>query len=118
MLDFIFIKDGLVKSVDIKKGNKEEEELYAGFKRAGFSHNVTFYLISVVIIQLIGLFIVLNLISNFTRFFVKQFFSIKWKYKLDGFTKAFIQFSLLTYPIRFLLENFMKLWGTFNIEAN
>lgn len=50
MLDFIFIKDGLVDSIDLKKGNKEEEELYAGFKRAGFSHNVTFYLISVIII--------------------------------------------------------------------
>lgn len=64
------------------------------------------------------MFILLNVVALTVHLFVRQFFSFKWIYKLSGFTNGFIKFSLLTYPIRFLLENFMKLWGTFNIEAN
>ena len=49
LLDFVYIKDGLIKSIDFK-GTDEEEQLYSEIKKAGFSHKVTFYLIVVLIL--------------------------------------------------------------------
>lgn len=118
MLDFVFIKDGLVKGINFNQGTEQEEAFYTGIKRAGFSHEVTFYLLIALLIQLVSLFILLGLISIVVMLFVKQFFSISLALKLKGVINGFIKFAFIAYPLRFLLENYLKIWGTFIIEIN
>ena len=119
-LEMIMIPDSWIPDIDFQKRHLEaakEKKPQSVFQKSGFKIQITLMLIGV----LVGQFLLQFLVMNFFIFIVYlngyAFCQNRCPFVRRLAMKGF-GFSLVSFPLRYVTENFLQLWVTLAIEIN
>ena len=113
--DFIFLPDSWLPGVNLKKANSHSKDK---FEQSGYKVKVALYFLGIQAAQGAIICLILNILFGLPfllfKHGVKQG-SFTWARNL---TSKLVSFSLIAYPLRYLNENFLQVWGTLAIDIN
>lgn len=87
------------------------------FEQSGFKFRLTIMLIAILVGQFVVQFVIMNGVATFLMLVWIGFCSKRCLWAKKAVSSLF-NFSLVSFPLRYLTENFLQLWVTLMIEIN
>jgi len=115
-LEILPIPDSWIPDIDFKKRSLEDKQQNTIFQKSGFKFKITLMLIAFLTAWLLTQLLAMNLLALI--FYFTSLTLCRPCRIFSRISSKLFQFTLFSFPLWFITENFLQLWVTLAIEIN